>query len=324
MSPAEGSALWDAIRPLYAGRPKPYWLVALSAYIDDSRENWNGWSFHAIAGYLGTTAMWERGFSPRWKRLIESAPKKIEEYKASDVRRAGKKGSVFEAWGPAEAEAYSRRAIEELIDSRYRMFGVGAVIVTPTEEDKEQAAQWEKGALGLALIHVLNHMCRFAQTGGGRPDDDVHFVCDCQNELEGRLHDLWNEARALVQPNYNGNLSRLQFEDSKKLMPLQAADILAYETRKDLKSRFDRRDFPMSMALRRMLDAYPTVGLMLDPRALTELVDASRDRDPDRYSGPSLFFVSSNLTLGGRAFLRRMPDNRPNGPVLPPRPSAPE
>lgn len=309
---------WNAVRHIYFGRQKPRVTVSLTAYFDDSREYWNGWGFHAIAGYIADTGFWDGIFAPRWKRLLADAPHPLTEFKTSDCRLLR---GEFAGWTREEANAFTECVVGELLSQPYpTMVGVGTVIALPQRADEERQRQDEHDALRLALINVVGTICSIVK-GTGRTEP-VHFLCDNQPGLQRKLADLWSET--VTNPNHAWpfELSQLDFEDSKKLVPIQAADLLAYETRKDLKSRAERAGFPRSMALRRLIAGHPHVAYYLDPAIIGGL-EAARDSsggDPAAavaaVEGLPLLFASDGIKVSSGP-PRYVKDPRPPGPPLP-------
>jgi hypothetical protein len=258
--------------------------MALAAYFDDSREYVDGVGLHVLAGYLAPLELWEQQFAPRWLRLIESAPHRISEFKTSDCRACT---NEFEGWTHDEATAFTARVVSELAERRYAlMFGVGTVIAVPQSSDDALAKRIEQRALGLCLINAIGAMCAYARSVGKH--ESIHFICDTQPGSQGMLSDLWASVLERTGNWYGKDLSQLDFEDSKKLPPLQAADLLAYETRKELKSRMEQPPRRMSTALQRLLASHPHIGLYCDTDILRELEEA--DKTGTKWKGPGVLY----------------------------------
>ena len=72
------------------------------------------------------------------------------------------------------------------------------------------------------------------------PAHEVHafngfdFVFDARAKVKGRVRAHFETAKAAMEsdPRVAGKLSDLVFRDDRKFVPLQAADLLAYELRK--------------------------------------------------------------------------------------------
>jgi hypothetical protein len=271
-----------AIRSLYVGRPRPGFVVALSVYLDDSREIKDGNGFHAIDGYVARTDFWEETFSPAWQALLDSAPHKLSEYKTSDCRCLT---GEFKCWSQPERNAFAIRAVQRLLEfPTGTLFGVGAVIQSP-EHMEERSDLTEQDLLRLALLDVVGAICnQVSEMGYGGP---VHFICDKQPELQGKLADMWSRTVGSVEPGFpNLELSELGFEDSEKRKPIQAADILAYETRKDLRDRIVRPHAKRSTALHLLLNRHPHLGFYAD---LDILLDSA---DSGEFPKPTLLYRS--------------------------------
>ncbi|MET0396772.1 MAG: DUF3800 domain-containing protein, partial [Longimicrobiaceae bacterium] len=311
LDPAErrrGGPVWDSVRHIYVGRHKPEWTVALSAYFDDSRQYSNGLGYHAIGGYVATTDFWDTEFSPRWKRLIDSAPHKIGEWKTSDCRGGYGEFSELEGWTIEERRKFTVQVVDELLSYPYlSIVGFGAVVVMPTHEDEKEAKRFEEHALRLGLLFIVGAICAYARDN--RNSEEINCLCDEQKGWEGRLTDVWNSVVRGEKTWFSGEISKLRFDDSKKVLPLQAADLLAYEIRKDVIDRLERPQFPRSMALHRLLGGHPHLGVLVDSEHIDDM-NAARAANRPPPLAPFLF-LSEGVEVNGYGPFRLVGDPRP-------------
>jgi len=117
------------------------------------------------------------------------------------------------------------------------------------------------------LAEVVRTMCRFAHDFGMY--EDIHFLCDARTDQE-RIGRAWRSSIQKLRDNYGKHLSYLDFEDSKDMRPLQAADLIAYEARKDAKDRLVRPDSPRSRGLSILINSHPHIGYYWDSDILNE------------------------------------------------------
>lgn len=280
--------------------------MALTAYFDDSREYRDGWGLHAIAGYLATTEFWDFEFTPRWKQLLDSAPHKISEWKTSDCR-SGK--AEYRGWSREELNAFTVQAVDAIADLPYgSVIGFGTVYLAERIEDHRRAQQFEQHALRVGLMNIVGAICSYAMNNGG--SEEIRFVCDSQKGWEGRLTDLWNTVVLGKYSLYPGKLSELHFGDSKDVVPLQAADLFAYELRKDVRDRIERPRFPRSMALHRLLDGQPHLGFYLDRSIIEERIAAREEDRP--LPGAAMLFHSGPLQVNWDPPVEFLRDPRPS------------
>lgn len=188
------------------------------------------------------------------------------------------------------------------------VFGIAVVMNHGAHRGDAETEKQERRALRDCLVMALMLVCRYCHDRGHH--EPIHFFCDKQKPIEGWLIDAWDEAKAEVEPQYGKKLSRLDFEHSHEFIPLQAADILAYEARKDVRDRVMRSQSSRSKALARLIKAKPHAGLYTD-------IDIWRDhqRDPKRFSSHAVAFLSPSLSLGPNGVPTRiLHDPRPGVP----------
>lgn len=118
---------------------------------------------------------------------------------------------------------------------------------------------------------VLNTCIRISKTGLSPQPEFLSLVFDRLIGIEGRtratldacLQHLTKEAEGLP-------LNTLRFEDSALAPPIQAADMLAYESYKELRSRREQPPRPVSRALERLVMERPHIGYYIDERFILD------------------------------------------------------
>lgn len=213
---------------------------------------------------------------------------------ACNVIRKEKQAGI---WTQAARDTLYRSAVDVVTDKAFsRMFGVGAVMRIPALGNKKLELALEDAALQLCLVEVVSSVLQLASHHFSA-SADIHFVCDEQNGLEGRLVDNFNIVRDMWKPSYKGHLSKLTFEESKRIPALQAADLLAYESRKDLLNRTENPPRRRSRALERLIDerfhmVYYSDPYLYDDRMAQSVFLENLPKIPDDYrieSFPVLF-----------------------------------
>ena len=106
-----------------------------------------------------------------------------------------------------------------------------------------------------------------------KPGKVMHFIFDYDHQTAPdatRCYaDIKRGAIRDNDPNYRSCLGELKFEDSKTAIPLQAADLLAYEAHRYAKKAMGNPKAPMRIEYRRALAHIKTVddfGLFDAPR----------------------------------------------------------
>ena len=235
--------------------------MILKCYLDDSRQQRRS----AVAGYMGSLRAWEL-FEERWRALLDSAPCPISEFKASAVRARRGGFSLDHGWSEQSLNEFAIRTVETL-SSSVGIYGVGVASLLDRVERPEDGALLDSLVLETCFRVALLSLTKLggeygAQMGGL---ERIDFVLDEQPGLMGRMTDAFEKARELVARDTDIPMKLEGFRDSKEVLPLQAADILAYETRKDLVNRTESPQRPRSRALIRLIESIPHVGFYLRP-----------------------------------------------------------
>jgi hypothetical protein len=267
--------LWQALRPLYLRGPNPYPpVVALAAYFDES----NNKGIHAVAGYVGAVDMWDNAFAPAWREAIDAAgvrvsmlrgeDRRLSEFKASDCRS---QYDEFADWPRDERDAITRSLVDVLVDPAHEVFGVGAAVIY---DYARLGSAEELAALGIGPLDESNDpdfykklesfgyfwsffMVMVATLRLARPiigDDTVHFVFDQKKGFEGRAGEAFRAARDRFAQTFPDRVRGPSFEASDKIQALQAADLLAHETYKELLNRSAQPAREPSRALVRLVE----------------------------------------------------------------------
>ncbi len=247
--------LRQELRPLYlAGRPVPS-VVAVAAYFDESQrlEREPGDTrpgLVAVAGYVGTVGTWDDHFSPAWRATIESAPHPIREFKAADCRHGT--GEFRPPWTKDERRELTEALVSLVVDAGpARLIGLGAVTLLDfsTVPPDDRAALCRFGYLW-SLAMASADAVRFAANMLG--EDRLQLVFDEADE-PGKALQSFMTMREIVAPALADRIRPPHFGPSHEIEPLQAADLLAYETYKEMENRLTLPLREPSRALTRLV-----------------------------------------------------------------------
>jgi hypothetical protein len=192
----------------------------LQCFIDDSGHN-NG-PVLVLAGFIADANAW-RVFSDDWQAVLDLPPQ-------FDYLR------MREAWG----RRYPRWAIAER-DERLVLFreviikhAVGAIrVAVPREAYRRTVGQvhgWSD-YYQFALYQLIKmYRKHHAKLGLAR---DISFIFDDQQRSKRRIERAWRFFQAAGNEHLLAIMGGLpEFEDDKKMRPLQAADMLAWVSRR--------------------------------------------------------------------------------------------
>lgn len=263
------------------------YALVVSCYFDDSR----GDHVHAIAGYIGLAEAWDGQFVDDWRAILASGPSPLSEFKSSDCRHLSRE---FQGWDRAEANRVALDCLHALGGPNSPvLFGVGAAIHLRADEYSSDDVVLEQVGLRIAFMEIIAVVLAMAQRLGA--SDTVQCICDEQPGLQGVLHDTFEYARDVAMRDRAAcRISDLQFENSKELIPLQAADMLAYETRKDLLNRMENPQRHRSRALTYLIGQKSHIGWVLPGSFINHML---RSPNPGAQSPPLLYQSPDVLSI---------------------------
>jgi len=191
------------------------------AYFDESGSDAKS-QYFVLAGYVSSVDHWER-FSDEWQRALERPPR-LDYFK---TREAFQLRDQFEGW----SEDQRNERIEDL----WRIVRAHAIFGCAVAMPKDLYERHLRGVIVrlydnpyyicfvTSLDFLSDMMNRFEQKG------PIDFVFDEYN-LEPRVRKLFDSFKP------QGGLHReligdIEFRDDKTVLPLQAADLLAWRTR---------------------------------------------------------------------------------------------
>ena len=285
-----------AVPPVSSDRPREGGAppTVLAAYFDDCR----GEGVHAIAGYMAPLKTWEERFSPEWNAIIAAAPHPISEFKAHDCRF---RINEFAGWTRAECDALTVQLVDLLTRPEFtdEIYGLGSVVRVPLSENVAERTLAEREALKIGVLCVTTHVLMLSN-----PAYPVQVTCDEQPGWQGALSEIFAFAREPLVNHRSAKISELVFKDSRDLAPLQAADLLAYETRKELLNRLEQPPRNRSKALARLIERGRHVAYYVDREILSGVTHPHGPLDRPRllYSDPRMTLPDDLTTVPLRRY----------------------
>ncbi len=235
----------------------------------------------AVAGYVAVVEEWDR-FSDEWLGVIHDKawPSAISEFRAADCES---QQGEFSSWSPNQCTALVTRLVDVILNPAYKtMEGVGGAIFL-------DALTVDPGSLPPRLRtrfgYLMSSQLIFAWVLGiplsRAHGDRIEFVFDSQPDNMARVAQLFNILRNPSSDRFPVELIpalryRIEipiFRDSRTTPPLQAADLLAYNTQKHLVNlRFDPQR-PMRRALERLVEGRTHRGAYIDREFFEKVIE---------------------------------------------------
>jgi hypothetical protein len=251
----------------------------LRAFIDDSGSDRNS-AWYVLAGYIGTVEGWDR-FDAQWTQVLRQDPP-IEYFKSSQAESLRPDGQ----W--AGVSAGQRDAKIDALIHVIRLCARRAVCARIRQADYDDLVRpnvptaWDSPYYFLATI-IVGAAINIETLDGN--SEDIDFVLDeDQSHARGfallvpRLFGMQSVRQKLV------NITR---QDEKQFIPLQAADLLAWQIRRFFSSDEPRRKhFDACQDLQKPLHTFrldrPTIiEIMRDMNETAARIAPSLGRLPD-------------------------------------------
>ncbi|HWA95971.1 MAG TPA: DUF3800 domain-containing protein [Terracidiphilus sp.] len=196
----------------------------MKAFIDDSGSGGDS-PWFVLAGYLGTVDAWDK-FDRPWLAVLDGPPK-IEYFKSSEAESLRSDGQ----WKGITAEQRNRR-----IDALIQVIGDHATqpfCVRLQQKDYDEVIKqwvppmWQNPYyfLFIGFLSSVTSINKFL--GGGK---QIEFIFDHNNQVKKPSLKLYEQVAHLSQ--FAGRIRDIHYEDEKIFLPLQAADLIAWQIRR--------------------------------------------------------------------------------------------
>jgi hypothetical protein len=241
----------------------------------DERQRFNG-----MAGLIAPWEHWE-GFERKWKKtlkLFHIPHFHMNEFEHSERARPKDK-NIFKGWDARK----KKKLIETLykhIESVYP-YPIGSSLCMDDFKSLTPAQQaMFDDPYYMGFTSVLAYVGGFLDREGAASTERAAIVFDNQVEFKGRADEIFEKAYS-DEPFIKRRIDRPCFRDMRDVVPLQAADIVAYEMYKEHdRRRYRPLDSPregyqrLEQMARRLVDRPPLfrfrseVDLLEDVRAI--------------------------------------------------------
>jgi hypothetical protein len=201
-----------------------YSVTVLKAFIDDSGSGGDS-EWYVLAGYLGTVDGWN-SFHDQWKQVLLEHPR-IEYFKSSEAESLRSDGQ----WAGVSKEQRDAK-IDRLIEVVGRC-SRRAICARMRQRVYDELVKGEIPPVWDSPYYFLFPSVIAASINIERLDgeaDPVDFVFDSDEKHEKGSKRLLPSL--LPMQSYYGSLVNMIYGDEKKVLPLQAADLLAWQTRR--------------------------------------------------------------------------------------------
>lgn len=223
-----------------------YDVTVLKAFIDDSGSGGDS-PWYVLAGYVGTIDGWN-SFDHQWRAVLDQEPRvsyfkgdrfddhwrsvlkpeaQISYFKSSEAESLRPDG----LWrGISKAQRDSK--IDDLIAVIQRC-ARNAVYIRVKQRDYDAVVKgvvppkWDNPYFFLFAGIITSAVAVEKLYGDGEP---IEFIFDNNERVENPSRTLYGQMKEM--PYFTGRIANVLYRDDKQFTPLQAADLLAWQTRR--------------------------------------------------------------------------------------------
>jgi hypothetical protein len=192
----------------------------IKSFVDDSGSGGDS-RYFVLAGYSAAIEEWET-FADAWQKQLDLQPS-IEYFK---MREAESLRDQFEGWSPEERNA----KVESMaaVISKHDLWEASVAI--PAQDYHDILEPFLPGTFSDPYLICFD--CIIAAFAFRHRDSKIDFVFDNDQKNEREARRLYPQIARIIK--IPGEIGKIDFEDDKEFVPLQAADLIAWQVRRSL------------------------------------------------------------------------------------------
>jgi len=206
-------------------------MLMLTGFMDETGHSQDeAQRFNGIAGLLAPSDHWVK-FEDKWNRTLDEFKIPYFHMKDFEARDVGGSKSFYKGW----SELKRRKLFGKLLRNMEVIHPLPIGVSIPMEEFRKFTEK-ERGHFGdpyfLCFLVILSYSTTFLDATGAAPSEKVALVFSDQVEFKYRALKLYDEALK-IGSSIKRSANPPDFRAMRDLVPLQAADIVAYEIYKE-------------------------------------------------------------------------------------------
>ena len=225
---------YDPFRHLYKSlfASKSDLFAMITAYFDDSGTSAQN-DVAAVGGYLATTYQWDR-FIPRWKQLLKDYD--VKQMHRTDLETWKREFTEDRGWGPTRRKKFISRAQE--IIKQHTYVAVGSAVIKKDFEEvlPLPVRKFFGGAYGWCAHECIIAAGMWCEKS--KHNEPIDWVFEKGTVGSGQIQFYFNKCSETSDLT---KMTRVQPGGwsfyGKDVIPLQAADVMAYEIFKQVKNQ---------------------------------------------------------------------------------------
>jgi hypothetical protein len=248
--------------------------MIFSACIDDSgSEGKIKNDYFILGGFYAPNFVWKR-FAYEWATLLTDPPS-IEYFK---IKEAVRLQDQFMGFTPGERDQKVRSLLSLI--TRHRLLGIVAVMPYQQFEQSRIPKIPERDSkspyVSLLLDVVLGISAKHMKITDNQAK--VQFLCDDQSKLGETADDWYRQFHAVLPEKIANRMApRVVFETDQEFNPIQAADTIAWLTRRCFHAKLDSIKIPIEI-ITDCLNGVKLIHGTLWTRERLAMIEATVDR----------------------------------------------
>jgi hypothetical protein len=227
---------WITLSHNYLSKRKM--TAMLQVYLDESDDGRRD-HVYAIGGWLADMDVWS-SFISKWHERI-TAERTLASFHMADCESGW---GEFREWPRERRQNLIKDLIKLIVNADIRGFGAAVSMEDYQKVYSTLVSDLQRDLLGKGDPHLLVFMqttLEICMSVNQLPAiEKVHFVYHRKPEIEHKTLRYFNVAQSDSELPFSVRMGTLSFSTKEDVLPLQAADIIAYELMKMLLNRKER------------------------------------------------------------------------------------
>jgi hypothetical protein len=233
-------------------------IAMLEVYFDESGIH-RGSSNLVVAGVVATSKNWIK-FEKRWSRILRDFD--INVFHASALESSKEE---FKGWDRNKIIALQKRLIETM-KSRVELYVSHGVKIQEFERIKKKFSHIDISPYQLCCEQCVTAISKWAKEAPDRKPFALFF--EQGNKAMSETMELYNEVPTSRWLRDKWGISKIAYADKYDTVPLQAADMLAYEFYKFHDNSIKRPDIPLRKSIKEIMTNKPVIGIMNNEKTI--------------------------------------------------------
>jgi hypothetical protein len=230
------------------------WIITMKAYLDESTDSKQSEVF-SVAGWIGAEEAWQQ-FSLDWRGRTHGLP-------VFHMTEVETNSNSFSENGWAKKQCIELITDLVTVIARRNLYGFGCGVLIPDFKSVFPHESLDSMYL-LCFRHCVYSLSKLSP-------DPVEFVFDINKRLQLKAHSLYSRLTEIAGEGWKDKLGTIGFGSRSEYTPLQAADLIAYETFKKIRNANYYQSVPERKSIARLADTRRIAMVAYEKEALEDI-----------------------------------------------------